>query len=255
MLSFHLADLSGFVLVYLLVFARTGAMLMLLPPINQAGVSPRVRLVLALAISAAMAPGLAHAYAIAPPASAIGLGVLVGEEVTAGLLVGGMASIIMGALSVAGTVISAQTGLSYAQILNPAENDQEPVLSTFLTLLGGVMIFATNLHHLAISAIQGSYTLIPPGAPLPTGDMAELVIRLVSGSFALGIQLSAPFLIFGFAVNASFGLLARLLPQLQVFFIAAPVNILTGFLLLMLLTGTMMTVFVDYYGQQFANFG
>ena len=65
-----------------------------------------------------------------------------------------------------------------------------------------MLIFATNLHHLAIGAILGSYTLIPPGAALPTGDMAELAIRLVSGAFALGFQLAAPFLVFGFAVNA-----------------------------------------------------
>ena len=60
--------------------------------------------------------------------------------------------------------------------------------------------------------------------------MAELVIRLVSSSFALGIQLAAPFLVFGFAVNAAIGLLARMMPQLQVFFIAMPVNMLVGFL-------------------------
>lgn len=255
MLSLHLADLSGLVLVYLLVFARTGAMLMLLPPISQAGVPAQVRLVLALAISFALAPGLAHAYTLTPPSSGIGLGILVAEEVTAGLLIGAMASIIMGGLSVAGTIIATQTGLSYAQLLNPTLGDQEPVLGNFLTLLGGVMIFATNLHHLAISAIHGSYALIPPGAPLPTADMAELVIRLVSGSFVLGVQLAAPFLVFGFAVNASFGLLARMMPQLQVFFIAMPVNILAGFFLLMLLAGTMMTVFLNYYATQLGQFG
>jgi flagellar biosynthesis protein FliR len=254
MLSFHLTGLSGLMLVYLLVFARTGAMLMLLPPINQAGVPSRVRLVLALAISFALAPTLAHSYTTQSPSSALELGLMVIEEITAGVLVGAMASIIMGALSVAGSLISTQTGLSYAQLLNPTMGDQEPVLGNFLTLLGGVMIFATNLHHLAISAIQGSYTLIPPGAALPTGDMAELVIRLVSGSFALGVQLAAPFLVFGFAVNASIGLLARLMPQLQVFFIAMPINILAGFLVFMLLVGSMMTVFLDYYGAQLGGF-
>jgi flagellar biosynthesis protein FliR len=253
-IHFHLNDLSGLVLVYFLVFARTGAMLMLLAPINQAGVPSRVRLMLALAISFALAPGLAHNYPVQSPQTPLALGALVAEEVTAGLLVGAMATIIMSALSVAGSLISTQTGLAYAQLLNPTMGDSEPVLGNFLTLLGGVMIFATNLHHLAIGAIQGSYTLIPPGAALPTGDMAELTVRLVSGSFALGIQLAAPFLVFGFAVNASIGLLARLMPQLQVFFIAMPINLLAGFLVIMLLIGTMMTMFLNYYGAQMGNF-
>ena len=254
MLAFHLNDLTGLVLVYLLVFVRTGAMLMLLPPINQSGVPSRVRLVLALAVSAALAPGLAHAYPAQMPSSPVGLGVLVAEDAIAGFLIGGMATIIMSALSVAGSLIATQTGLSYAQLLNPTMGDSEPVVGNFLTLLGGVMIFATNMHHLAIGAIEGSYTLIPPGAALPTADMAELTIRLVSGSFALGIQLAAPFLIFSFAINASIGLLARMMPQLQVFFIAMPINLVAGFLIIMLLIGTMMTVFLNYYGTQMSNF-
>ena len=255
MLRFHLADLSGLVLVYFLVFARTGAMLMLLPPINQQGVPTQVRLVLALAISFALAPGLAHAYPPQTPGTPLALGLLVAQDVTAGLLVGGMATIIMSALSVAGSIISTQTGLAYAQLLNPTMGDTEPVIGNFLVLLGGTLVFATNLHHLAIAAIQGSYALIPPGGALPTADMAELVVRLVSGSFALGVQLAAPFLIFGFAVNASIGLLARLMPQLQVFFIAMPVNLLAGFFIIMLLIGTMMTAFLNYYSAQMGSFG
>jgi flagellar biosynthetic protein FliR len=139
-------------------------------------------------------------------------------------------------------------------MLNPTMGDQEPVLGNFLSLLGGVLIFGANLHHLAIGAVQGSYTLIPPNAALPTSDMAELAVRLVSGSFALGVQLAAPFLIFGFAVNASIGLLARLMPQLQVFFIAMPVNILVGFLIIMLLLGAIMTTFLQYYATQLGSF-
>jgi flagellar biosynthetic protein FliR len=229
-------------------------MLMLLPPIAQAGVPPRVRLMLALAISVAMAPVVAHDYPPQGPQSPIALGVMIAEETMAGVLVGAMASIIMSALSVAGSLIATQTGLAYAQLLNPTMGDQEPVLGNFLALLGGVMIFATNLHHVAIGAIEGSYAMLPPGAPLPTGDMAELAVRLVSGSFALGLQLAAPFLVFGFVVNASIGLLARLMPQLQVFFIAMPINILAGLLLLMLVIGSMMTVFLNYYGAQLGSF-
>jgi flagellar biosynthetic protein FliR len=116
------------------------------------------------------------------------------------------------------------------------------------------MIFATNLHHLAIGAIRGSYALIPPGQPLPTGDLAELAIRLTAGSFALGFQLAAPFLVFGFALYAALGILARLMPQLQVFFVAAPINILAGFLLLILVMGTMMTIFLNYYATTMGTF-
>ena len=254
-MTVHLANLSGMVLVYALVFARTGSMVMLLPAIGEAGIPSRVRLALALAVSFAMTPVVAHLYPQEMPQSVMAFGLMLSQEITAGVLVGLMSRIIMSVLSVAGAVIAMQTGLSYAQSIDPSMGEQAAIVGNLLSMLGAVLIFATDLHHLAIGAIQGSYTLIPPGASLPTGDMAELAVRLVSGSFGLGLQLAAPFIVFAFAVNAATGVLARMMPQLQVFFVAMPINVLVGFMLLSLLIGSMMTVFLNFYAAQMANFG
>jgi flagellar biosynthetic protein FliR len=254
MMTIHIPALSGMILVYLLVFARVGSMLMLLPGIGDVGIPSRVRLVLALSIAFAFAPVAAQNYSATEPTSALQLGLLIAQEVTAGVLVGSMARIIMSSLQVAGYLIATQTGLAYAQTIDPTQGQQGAIVGTFFSMLGTTLIFATDLHHLAIGAIAGSYHLIPPGGTLPTADMAELTIRLVSGSFALGFQLAAPFLVFSFAVTAAIGLLARLMPQLQVFFLAMPVNILAGFLILMLLLGSMMTMFLNYFGTSMGTF-
>jgi flagellar biosynthetic protein FliR len=253
-MSIHLPDLSGSLLVYMLVFARVGAMVMLLPQIGEAGVPARVRLILALAISFALAPTVMSAYPQNAPATSIELSILIAKETTIGVLVGAMARIIMSALQVAGYLIATQTGLAYAQTLDPSQGEQGAVLGNFLSILGTLMIFLTNLHHLAIGAIAGSYHMMPPGEALPTGDMAQLTITLVSGAFALGFQLAAPFLVFGFAVYAGLGLLARLMPQLQIFFVAVPINIVCGFLILLAMLGAMMTIFVNFYAAQMAAF-
>lgn len=254
-MTVHLPALSGLILVHLLVFARTGAMIMLLPAIGEAGVPAPVRLVLAFAISLALTPTVASAYAQAEPASMMALGLMVAQEVTAGILVGAMARIIMSSLQVAGSLIATQTGLSYAQTVDPmSHGEQGAVIGNFLSLLGVVLIFATNLHHLAIGAVAGSYRLIAPGAALPTGDMAQLVIDLVGGSFALGFQLAAPFLVFGFALSVGIGVLARLMPQLQIYFVAMPLNIMVGFLLMVLILGSMMTLFLNYFSGQMGTF-
>ena len=254
-MTITLPSLSGAVLVYLLVFARTGAMLMLLPPIGDVSVPSRVRLVLALALTFALEPTVAASYPAQAPASVMQLGFLIVQEVTIGILIGTMARIIVSALSIAGFLIAIQTGLSYAEALDPTSGGQQgAVVGNFLSMLGVVLIFATNLHHLAIGAVAGSYHLIPPGSSLPTADMAEMAIRLVSGAFALGFQLAAPFLVFGFAVNTGFGVLARMMPQLQVFFVAMPVNILIGFTVMSLLIGTMMALFLGFYSSQMGAF-
>jgi flagellar biosynthetic protein FliR len=248
-MTFTFGDVSGLLTVYMLVFSRVGAMIMLLPAVGDMGVPPRVRLSLALAISLAMAPTVAKLYTNIPDAP-MAFGLLIAQEITCGVVIGAIARLIMSALQVAGYLIATQTGLAYAQTVDPTMGVQGAILGTFFSLLGTVMIFATNLHHLAIGAIEGSYRLLPPGGSFPTGDLAELAIRYTSGAFLMGLELAAPFVVFGFVVTASIGLLARLMPQLQVFFIAMPINILAGFLIMMLLLGSMMTLFLDFYGQQ-----
>ena len=253
-MTIHLPALSGIILTYLLVFARVGSMVMLLPAIGEMGVPARVRLVLALAIAFALTPQVQSNYPGVAPQTTVGLVILIAQEVTAGVLVGAMARIIMSALQVAGFLIATQTGLAYAQTLDPTQNTQGAVLGNFMSLLGTTLIFITNMHHLAIGAIAGSYHMLPPGGHLPTGDMAQLVIQLTSSSFALGFQLAAPFLVFGFAVYAGLGVLARLMPQLQIFFVAVPLNILCGFLIMLALLGSLMTVFLTYYANSMAPF-
>jgi len=249
-----LPQLQGIVLAYLLTFARTGAMIMLLPVIGDAGVPPRVRLAFALAVSAALVTATAHYYPTnAPPP--MELAAMIARETTAGVLVGTMARLIMSALEIAGNLIAVQTGLAFATTFDPGQGVQSAIVSTFLSLIGALLVFETGLHHLAIGAIAGSYTLLPPDQILPTADMAEMAIRLVAGSFALGLQLSAPFMVFGLLIYVTLGVLSRLMPQLQIFFLAMPINILVGFILLMLFLGVIMTAFLDYFADQMRIFG
>jgi flagellar biosynthetic protein FliR len=248
-MTFTFGNVSGLLTIYMLVFSRVGAMIMLLPAIGDMGVPPRVRLSLALAISLALAPTVARLYTNIPDAP-MAFGLLIAQEITCGVVIGAIARLIMSALQVAGYLIATQTGLAYAQTVDPTMGVQGAIVGTFFSLLGTVMIFATNMHHLAIGAIEGSYRMLPPGGAFPTGDLAELAIRYTSGAFLMGLQLAAPFVVFGFVVTASIGLLARLMPQLQVFFVAMPINILAGFLIMMLLLGSMMTMFLNFYGQQ-----
>lgn len=250
----HLPALSGILLTYLLVFSRVGAMIMLLPGLGTMGVPARVRLVLALAVAYALTPAVEAQYPAMVPQSVTALAILIGQEITAGVLVGAMAAIIMNGLQVAGYLIATQVGLAYAQSFDPSQNTQGAAVGNFLSLLGTVVIFATDLHHLAIGAIVGSYRMLPPGGHLPTADMAQLVIQLVSSSFALGFQLAAPFLVFGFAVYAGLGLLARLMPQLQVFFLAMPINLLSGFAIMFAMLGAMITLFLNYYTSSMGAF-
>src|SRR5262249_12491543 len=102
------------------------------------------------------------------------------------------------------------------------------------------------LHHLVIAALHDSYRLFQPGEAPVVGDVAAMVTRTIASAFEVGIQLSAPFLVFGLGFNIALGVLSRMMPQMQVYFVGVPLSILIGFLILMLVVGAMMGGFLTY---------
>lgn len=250
-MTITIPPISGIVLVYLLVFARVGSMVMLMPVVGSSTIPSQIRLAFALALTMVMAPVVASSYPNNIPSSPLILAILITQEIIIGLVIGTMSRIIMGVLSIGGFLIANQIGLAMAQTFDPTHtDDQSAIIGNFLVMIGTVAILATNLHYLAIGAIGGSYHLMPPGTALPTSDIAELTIRYVSAAFALGFQFAAPFLVFGFVTNAAFGVLSRLMPQLQIFFVVMPINVIIGFSMLSLFLGTMITLFLDFYSSQ-----
>ncbi len=232
---------------FLLVFARIGTMLMLLPGLGEQNISARMRLTAALILAAVLLPLHRSAYHIDPSALGPDLVMLV-EEMLIGAMLGMTARLTISALEVAGSVIAQQLGLGFVTAVDPTQGEQGAIVGNFLTMLGLTLIFATDMHHLVIAALNDSYNLFAPGELPAAGDAAALITRTVSGAFRIGIQLSAPFLVFGLLFNIGLGVLSRLMPQMQVFFVALPLSILLGLMFLVLVLGAMMGLFLDYAG-------
>ena len=233
---------------FLLVFARTGTMIMLLPGIGEQGISPRMRLTAALIFAAVLVPLHRNDYHI--DAGALGPAiVMVVEEVIIGAVLGITARLSLSALEVAGAVIAQQLGLGFVTAVDPSQGEQSMIISNFLTMLAITLFFATDMHHLVLAALNDSYTLFSPGEVPATGDVAALVTKTVAGAFRIGIQLSAPFLVFGLVFNLGLGVLSRLMPAMQVYFIAMPLSIMVGLVFLVLMLGAMMGTFLDYTGS------
>ncbi|WP_291832570.1 flagellar biosynthetic protein FliR [Brevundimonas sp.] len=229
-----------------LIFARIGSVLLMLPGVGESYVPPRIRLAFALVVTLALWPVVAGALPALPQT----LGAMAGwiiREVVVGLMIGALLRSFLTALSTAGEIVSLQTTLSFAQTANPLQAQPGSTISAFLMLLGTTLIFATNTHHLFIAGLVGSYELIAPARPLVTGDFATLAIRTLGDSFALGVQLSAPLLVFALIFNLASGLVGRVMPQFQVFFAAAPLSVILGLSIFALSLGVLGTVFIDRY--------
>jgi flagellar biosynthetic protein FliR len=230
---------------YMLAFARIGTMIMLLPGLGELSVPPRVRLTVALVLTAVIMPLHRSTYNIDLQIPAPVLGML-GQELFVGAVLGLTARLTISALQVAGTVIAQQMGLGFVTAVDPTQGQQGVIVGNFLSVLGITLIFAFDLHHLVIGALNDSYTLFRPGDVPMIGDVAALLSRTVASAFRIGVQLAAPFLVFGLLFNLGLGVLSRLMPQMQVFFVGMPLSILLGFLILLLVVGAMMMTFIDY---------
>ncbi|WP_414641865.1 flagellar biosynthetic protein FliR [Brevundimonas sp.] len=229
-----------------MIFARIGSVLLMLPGVGESYVPPRIRLSLALVVSLALWPVVSGSLP-ALPETLGGMAGWIIREVIVGLAIGALLRSFLTVLATAGEVVALQTTLAFAQTANPMQASPGSTISAFLMLLGTTLIFATNTHHLFIAGLVGSYELIAPVRPLVTGDFATLAIRTLGDAFMLGIQLSAPVLVFAIIFNLASGLVGRVMPAFQVYFAAAPLSIILGLSIFALSLGVMGTVFIDRY--------
>jgi flagellar biosynthetic protein FliR len=128
------------------------------------------------------------------------------------------------------------------------------LLTSFLSNVALAVVFATNSHHLMLRAILDSYDVFPPGAALPLDDFATTLGHLVTHAFEMGLRLAAPVLVFGLVFQSGMGILSRLVPQMQVYFIAMPIQLLLGLWMLMVSLPVMMMMFARDFAEGLGPF-
>ncbi|WP_373086814.1 flagellar biosynthetic protein FliR [Sneathiella sp.] len=241
------------IFAFLLVFTRLGTAFMVVPGFGEAFVPPRVRLSVALGVSFLVVQFVADKLP-PEPATPIELLLLLGGEILIGLIIGGILRTVLSSLHVAGTIIAQQSGLAAAQFFDPTQMTQGAITSTFLSLMGLTMIFVTDLHHLFIEGTFASYTIFPAGHVPDFGNISMLVTDFIQMAFQLGFQIAAPFLVFGLTFYIGIGLINRLMPQVQIFFVAMPLQIALSFVILSITIGAGMMWFLNSYEDALIRF-
>nr|WP_256445014.1 flagellar biosynthetic protein FliR [Gluconobacter sp. P1C6_b] len=258
-------DLSGpvlsvWALAFVLVLSRTGAVVMVMPGLGEQSMPMMIRAGCAITLTVLLLPLVApllmqgHLDALAP----LGLCGMIAVELFAGILIGWMARLICMALPIAGQIIAVCMGISSVLQPDPDLGSGSSAPARFLNLLAPLVLLVTGAYILPVRAILGSYSIIPPGGTLLAaashahwnllGDSAQGIIQLTERSFALGLELSAPFLILSLVWQGMLGIMTRLLPTLQIYNAASPLQLLGGIALLGLTLSTMVTI---WQGQAF----
>lgn len=231
--------------VFMLIFARVAMIVTLMPALGAQSIPQNIRLAVAILLTVLLVPVVGDSVP-QMPVQLFALVFMVISEMIVGLFIGMTGSLLTAALQTAGSSIAFQTSLSSAQNTDLSTAVQGTLVSSFLSIVSLTVIFAMDVHHLVIAAIHDSYQLFKPGELMPIGDVVEAGVGVFAKSFLIGVQLSAPFIVIGFVFNVGVGILARLMPQFQVFLVLLPANIMIGFFMLFALLGTMMMWYIEH---------
>lgn len=226
-----------------LVLMRVGAMMALLPAFGEQSVPARVKLGLALAFTAIVAPAVSQLDAVSGVSQTIGL--ILAETLT-GLFLGLMLRLFVLALQVAGSIAAQSTSLS--QLFGGAGGDPLPAMGHVLVIGGLALATIMGLHVRIAEFMINSYDLVPMGNVIPSDMLSRAGVAEISRAFALGFTLAAPFVIASLIYNVTLGVINKAMPQLMVAFVGAPAITAGGLVLLMLAAPLMLSIWVEAMG-------
>lgn len=238
---------------FLIIFLRIGAALMVMPGFMTAYVNARLRLSIALAMTFILIPFLSDSL----PAPSSDFAILFKTclfEITYGVFLGICMQFFYTTMTLVGSFSGQAIGFSNAQIFDPTTQNQSIIIETFLSIIALTIIFVTDLHHLMISAVVDSYTLFPVGKELPVDNFSQFLSETINKSFIMGFKIGSPFIAFVIVFYSGMGLVSRLMPQLNIFFLSLPLQIYLGVGLLFITIPVMIVWFIKYYESGLMQF-
>ncbi len=217
--------------LFFLVFLRVGAIMITIPVFESRSIPQLFKLALAFTASLALFP-LLGLEAVPISSSIIGLGIGAAGEILLGLVIGFSVKLIFAGIQLAGQMAGYQMGMAIANVMDPAESQQIPLLAQFNNLCALLIFLALNAHHWFIRALTQSYRLVPPFNARFDGALTEHLIQLGGKMFVIAIQVGAPIIATLLVTSVAFGLIARTVPQMNVFIVAMPLKIGVGLVFL-----------------------
>ncbi len=231
-------------MVFTLVLARTGALVMTAPIFSTQSLPRRVRALIAVMMSLLVTPAFLNTSM--PAIEDMGIyGRMLASEALVGLLLGFGMNILFSGIQVAGQIVSQLSGLSLAEVFNPGFDEDVSVFSQLFYFVTLAMFVAVGGHRIMTEALLDTFTAAPPGQASLGSNFVDVLVNVLTQSFALGIRAAAPLMVALLLSNLVLGLISRTLPQINVIAVGFSVNALLGLALLFLSVGMVAWVFQD----------
>lgn len=236
--------------VFFLVFVRVAALLMSIPVFDGQSVPATVKASLILALSLALFPVVGPQLAPGPDSTAA-LVVGLGGELLLGIAIGLSVRLLFVGVQMAGQVAGYQMGIAISDIMDPASSAQIPILAQFYNILAMLLFLTFNIHHWFFRALAESFRRLPPLSGTYTPAVSAHVLEMAGQMFVVAIQVAAPVIVVLVLSSVAFGLVARTVPQMNVFIVAMPLKVVIG----LLFASFSLPFLTGYLGGLFGRMG
>jgi flagellar biosynthetic protein FliR len=217
--------------IFLLVLLRVGALLVVAPIFGHRLYLARAKVGMALAIALVIFPSVSHA-GLNVPEGFLPYALVLVREVIMGIVLGFSVLLLFISIQFAGQLAGLQMGYGIVNVIDPQSQDQVSIIGQFLNILAILLILCLDGHHIILNGLKASFDVVPLGGVVLKASIVEKMIVLTSSLFTIAIKISAPILISLFLVSVAMGVLARTVPQMNVFIVGFPVQLAVGIFVL-----------------------
>jgi len=220
--------LQGQVAAFLLVLTRSSGIFFISPFLGSMNISLKIRACAAILVAVIIFPVVVKMYTINAPDTTIMFAFTVVKELFIGWLIGLVGYITLAAVSMAGKIMDMQVGFAVVQMMDPTTQQQSGMIGTFLNNLTLIYFVVTNGHYVILSALAESFRIIPINSMVWNDSLPQLMIDLTAGIFINGMKIAMPVTFAILLTNVGLGILARTMPQMNIFVVGIPMQLMIG---------------------------
>lgn len=218
--------------MFLLVLTRVSAIFLIAPFLGSKNIPTVIRLTASVAITLVLFPIVIERGIVSLPDTLTGYCFVIFTELLVGWIIGFTASLTFSAIHMAGQLLDMQVGFGVVNVLDPTTGQQVPIIGSFKYNLAIIIFLVTNGHHLLLTGLFESFRLIPIFGAVINPDITEIMVDLVSGIFVIAMKISIPVLVAIILTDVALGVLARTMPQMNIFVVGIPAKIMVGLFVL-----------------------
>ncbi len=234
--------------IFFLIFLRVGAIMMFIPVFDSRNIPVLFKAGLAFSVSILLFPIL-KLDNIPFITSAIPFGIGVVGEIMMGAVIGLSVRLIFAGIQLAGQLSGFQMGLGIANVMDPVTSAQISIIAQLNNLMAMLIFLTINAHHMFLRALAESFRLIPPFDVQFSNSLIEHLISLSGNMFIIAIKVGAPVIVALLLTNVAFGLIARTVPQMNIFLVAMPIQIVVGLLFLVFALPYLLPFFRQLFNE------